>query len=87
MKKGEVICVDRKGRIGDKKYDLDDFTEARTHDPLWNAAQRQLSREGRMYNYLRMPWGKKVLQAPRMRRRSSWNSTTVTPWTAAIPIP
>jgi deoxyribodipyrimidine photo-lyase len=35
---------------------------ARTHDPLWNAAQRELVREGRMHNYLRMLWGKKVLE-------------------------
>ncbi|HEY0701530.1 MAG TPA: hypothetical protein VGD60_02075 [Candidatus Acidoferrales bacterium] len=43
-------------------YSLKDFASARTHDPLWNAAQRQLSREGRMHNYLRMLWGKKVLE-------------------------
>jgi len=33
-----------------------------THDPLWNAAQTQLVREGRIHNYLRMLWGKKILQ-------------------------
>lgn len=44
------------------RYDLQDFAGARTHDPLWNAAQRQLSREGRMHNYLRMLWGKKILE-------------------------
>ncbi len=33
-----------------------------THDPLWNAAQRQLVREGRIHNYLRMLWGKKILE-------------------------
>jgi deoxyribodipyrimidine photo-lyase len=33
-----------------------------THDELWNAAQRQLAREGRMHNYLRMLWGKKILE-------------------------
>jgi hypothetical protein len=27
-----------------------------------NAAQRQLRREGRIHNYLRMLWGKKVLE-------------------------
>lgn len=43
-------------------YTLADFEEARTHDELWNAAQRQLVREGRMHNYLRMLWGKKVLE-------------------------
>ena len=35
---------------------------AETHDPLWNAAQRQLLLEGRIHNYLRMLWGKKILE-------------------------
>lgn len=35
---------------------------ATTHDPLWNAAQRQLIREGRIHTYLRMLWGKKILE-------------------------
>lgn len=43
-------------------YDLGQFEGARTHDPLWNAAQRQLLSEGRIHNYLRMLWGKKVLE-------------------------
>ena len=43
-------------------YELDDFAAARTHDPLWNAAQTELAREGRMHNYLRMLWGKKILE-------------------------
>jgi deoxyribodipyrimidine photo-lyase len=43
-------------------YSLAELTEARTHDALWNAAQRQLVREGRLHNYLRMLWGKKILQ-------------------------
>lgn len=43
-------------------YEVDQFEAAETHDPLWNAAQRQLVREGRMHNYLRMLWGKKVLE-------------------------
>lgn len=43
-------------------YELPEFETAKTHDPLWNAAQRQLVREGRMHNYLRMLWGKKVLE-------------------------
>ena len=33
-----------------------------THDALWNAAQRQLVREGTIHNYMRMLWGKKVLE-------------------------
>ena len=43
-------------------YDFEAFEEARTHDPLWNAAQNQLRREGRIHNYLRMLWGKKILE-------------------------
>lgn len=43
-------------------YTLEQFATAQTHDPLWNAAQRQLVREGRIHNYLRMLWGKKILQ-------------------------
>lgn len=43
-------------------YALDEFEEGRTHDPLWNAAQMQLVREGMIHNYLRMLWGKKILQ-------------------------
>jgi len=42
-------------------YTLQEFREARTHDPLWNAAQRQLLEEGVIHNYLRMLWGKKIL--------------------------
>jgi deoxyribodipyrimidine photo-lyase len=43
-------------------YTLAELEEARTHDPLWNAAQHQLRREGRIHNYLRMLWGKKILE-------------------------
>jgi deoxyribodipyrimidine photo-lyase len=46
----------------DPVYDLRTLEEARTHDEVWNAAQRQLRREGRIHNYLRMLWGKKVLE-------------------------
>jgi len=43
-------------------YTLKDFAAAKTHDPSWNAAQRQLAIEGRMHNYMRMVWGKKILE-------------------------
>jgi deoxyribodipyrimidine photo-lyase len=43
-------------------YSLESFEGARTHDPLWNAAERQLMREGRIQSYLRMLWGKKILE-------------------------
>ena len=35
---------------------------AETHDPLWNAAQKQMAITGWMHNYLRMYWAKKILE-------------------------
>jgi deoxyribodipyrimidine photo-lyase len=43
-------------------YSPDELERAETHDEVWNAAQRQLLREGRIHNYLRMVWGKKVIE-------------------------
>lgn len=43
-------------------YTAAQLDAATTHDLLWNAAQRQLKGEGRIHNYLRMVWGKKVLE-------------------------
>ena len=42
-------------------YDLDALAEARTADPIWNAAQRQLVTDGRIHNAMRMVWGKLVI--------------------------
>jgi deoxyribodipyrimidine photo-lyase len=46
----------------DRVYTRAELEAAVTHDPLWNAAQRQLRREGRLHTYLRMLWGKKILE-------------------------
>ena len=35
---------------------------AETHDPLWNAAQRQMVESGWMHGYMRMYWAKKILE-------------------------
>lgn len=43
-------------------YSLAEFESADTHDPLWNAAQTELVRTGKMHNYLRMYWAKKILE-------------------------
>jgi deoxyribodipyrimidine photo-lyase len=54
-------------------YTLEELEEARTHDEVWNAAQRQLVQTGEMHNYLRMLWGKKVLEwSPDPRRGIEW---------------
>jgi deoxyribodipyrimidine photo-lyase len=44
------------------RYERADLEAAHTHDEIWNAAQRQLRREGWCHNYLRMLWGKKILE-------------------------
>ena len=46
----------------DYVYSYEQFRDAQTHDEIWNAAQTQLVTEGRMHNYLRMLWGKKILE-------------------------
>mgnify|MGYP003472712097 CR=1 FL=1 len=43
-------------------YGRADLEGARTHDPLWNAAQRALAGDGVLHNTLRMIWGKKILE-------------------------
>lgn len=42
-------------------YTRAQLERAETHDEVWNAAQTQLLREGRIHNYLRMLWGKQIL--------------------------
>ncbi len=43
-------------------YGLDELASAATYDPVWNAAQSELLTTGRIHNYLRMLWGKKILE-------------------------
>ena len=55
----------------DHVYSLAEFEAAKTHDPLWNAAQKQLVEEGKIHNYLRMLWGKKILQWARTPQKAA----------------
>jgi len=43
-------------------YDQATLERAETHDPYWNAAQREMLTTGSMHNYMRMYWGKKLLE-------------------------
>ena len=43
-------------------YSEGQLEQAETHDPLWNAAQKQMVLSGWMHNHLRMYWAKKVLE-------------------------
>jgi deoxyribodipyrimidine photo-lyase len=43
-------------------YSRDELAQSQTNDEIWNAAQTQLREEGIIHNYLRMLWGKKVIE-------------------------
>ncbi|HLL52753.1 MAG TPA: deoxyribodipyrimidine photo-lyase [Myxococcaceae bacterium] len=53
---------DHRGDTRDALYTLEELEAGRTYDGIWNASQRQLLEEGRIHNYLRMLWGKKILE-------------------------
>jgi len=54
----EAHQADRRAHV----YTLAQLDAAETHDPLWNAVQRQLRQDGWFHGYLRMLWGKKILE-------------------------
>jgi deoxyribodipyrimidine photo-lyase len=43
-------------------YVRDQFENAETHDDLWNAAQMEMVKKGKMHGYMRMYWAKKILE-------------------------
>lgn len=43
-------------------YSLDELKGGTTHDPYWNAAMKEMRETGYMHNYMRMYWGKKILE-------------------------
>ena len=46
----------------DHVYTSAELERAETHDPFWNAAMREMVHTGFMHNYMRMYWGKKILE-------------------------
>lgn len=43
-------------------YTREQLETAQTHDPLWNAAQMEMCKTGKMFGYVRMYWAKKLLE-------------------------
>jgi len=43
-------------------YSVKEFEGSKTHEDLWNAAQRELVTTGKMHGYMRMYWAKKILE-------------------------
>lgn len=46
----------------DFTYTRRQFEDAKTHDDIWNAAQLQLRKSGKIHGYMRMYWAKKILE-------------------------
>ena len=46
----------------DVVYTVEQLERAQTYDELWNAAQMQMVKHGWMHNYMRMYWGKKIVE-------------------------
>ncbi len=57
------------------RYTLNTLEEAKTHDRYWNAAQLEMVWTGKMNGYMRMYWGKKILE---------WSATPQEAYQAAI---
>jgi deoxyribodipyrimidine photo-lyase len=56
-------------------YTPDELERAATHDPYWNAAQQEMMKTGKMQGYMRMYWGKKILE---------WSKTPQDAYSAAL---
>jgi len=57
----ETLMQHRKDQRG-YVYSRKRLEDAGTHDNYWNAAMREMKLTGLMHNYMRMYWGKKILE-------------------------
>ena len=67
----ETHRTDRRETVYTKKR----LETADTHDPYWNAAMNEMKHTGYMHNYMRMYWGKKILE---------WSESSETAWQTAL---
>lgn len=54
--------VEHEGDPREYVYSLNELENAQTHDPYWNAAQKEMVITGKMHGYMRMYWGKKIIE-------------------------
>lgn len=62
-----------KAHAGDRRehvYTPEQLASSRTHDPYFNAAMAEMRLAGKMHNYMRMYWGKKIIEWTRSPRRA-----------------
>jgi len=56
-------------------YSTDELENGKTHDPYWNKAQKEMVNTGKMHGYMRMYWGKKIIE---------WTKTPETAYKTAL---
>jgi deoxyribodipyrimidine photo-lyase len=54
--------ADHKGDHRENIYTRAQLVSGETHDPYWNAAMKEMRETGYMHNYMRMYWGKKIIE-------------------------
>lgn len=59
---GQKTLAESAADFRDVLYTERQLENAETHDDLWNAAQMEMVKSGRMHGYLRMYWAKKILE-------------------------
>lgn len=59
---GRRTLENHRSDLRPNRYTREQLEYGDTHDPLWNAAQRNLIRTAAMPGYLRMYWAKKILE-------------------------
>lgn len=68
--------IEHAGDARPHRYSLEQLERGETGDELWNAAQREMVDTGWMHGYMRMYWGKKILEwAPDPARAFEWAVT------------
>ena len=72
----EWVHRSMRAHAGDRRepmYTLEELERGATHDPIWNAGQRELMESGQMHNVVRMLWGKSVITwAPTYEDALAW---------------
>lgn len=58
----QKTLAEHRGDQREYVYSRNDLEGAKTHDPYWNAAQQEMKKTGAMQGYMRMYWGKKILE-------------------------
>ncbi|MBN2227950.1 MAG: deoxyribodipyrimidine photo-lyase [Candidatus Thorarchaeota archaeon] len=58
----KTTLYDHKYDHREYSYSRKEFEDYQSHDPYWNSAQKQLVVDGKIHGYMRMYWGKKILE-------------------------